>query len=395
MELLPPTLADSAALLLAGDILSVHQAGPSRMALRLRLMQPDVSWSALLDLASQHGLLVPLVHALKRDALLLPVRAAATPAERESHVTTRLEAAYNDHLARRADLTDQLQAIIAALGKAGIAPLLLKGARHLVAPLSPWSTARVMRDLDICVAPDRLDEAVAALHALGYRPIEEGTAFDHHAPAMARPGRHGAVELHVDALALGGRRVLTTAEAWERSETIGSDAGPFRVLRPAWHLLHGLLHHQVAERGHRRQILALKGLFEFASLGATLSPAEWQEIADHMAARGETVALGSWLAQAGLLFGLALPAGLTIDPEARRHAEETLARAGDPYWKRRIGFIADQLRFAFARETLAHRYGIAERDVSLVTALNQAAAILSRYGTGIVGRLAGRQDRSS
>ena len=395
MELLPPTIADSDSLRLACEILALDRAPAGRMALRLRLMQPDVSWPALIDLANQQGVLVPLIHALKQDGLLLPVRASASPAERENHVTTRLDQAYRDHLTRRADLTDQIEAIIRAFAPLGIEPLLLKGARHLVAPLSPWCAARSMRDLDICVAPDRLDEAVSTLRTLGYEAIEEGTAFDHHAPAMALTGRHGAVELHVDALALGGRKVLTTAEAWQHSEQIVATFGTFRVLRPQWHLLHGLLHHEIAERGHRRHILALKGLFEFASLGVSLPAAHWQELADHMAARGQAAAFGSWVAQAGMLFGLPLPDGLAITPDARRHAEATLARASDPYWRRRIGFIADQLRFAFARETLAHRYRMDERDVTVATALSQAGSILGRYGLGIVSRIAGRQDRSS
>lgn len=395
MELLPPSIDDPDMLGLLGEILSVGAPPSSRLSLRLRMMAPDFSWSALFALASQQGILIPMIYALRRDGLLLPVRTAASAAERDSHVTAQLEEAYREHRARQADLTEQMRAIVAALNDAGIEPLLLKGCRHLLAPMTPWCEARSMRDLDLCVPPERLGEAVEVLETLGYRSLEDGNPFDHHAPAMALPGRHGAVEIHADALALGGRKVLATAEIWRLCEKVSAPGGTFHVLPPPWHLLHGLLHHQVAERGHRRRLLALKGLFEFASLGASMAPQGWREISAHMSAREQAVVLGSWLRQAETLFGLVPPEAGFVDQAARDHAHETLTRARQPYGRRRIGFIIDQIRFAFSRETLAHRYGIGPGDVSAGTALRQIASLLARYGFGIVTRVAGRRDRAS
>jgi hypothetical protein len=395
MELLPPSIDDPDLFALLGDILAVAPAGGSRMTLRLRLMAAGFSWSALVDLAQQQGVLVPMVQALRRDALLLPVPRAASAAERASHVTTRLDSAWQQHLARRDDLRDQLAAMAGALAARGIAVMPLKGARHLAAPIAPSCEARVMRDLDLCVPGDRLAEAVTALQDLGYRPIEDGTAFDHHAPAMALPGRHGAVELHQDALALGGRKVLSTEAIWRLGEPVAFAGATVHVLPPHWHMLHGLLNHQVAQRGHRRMILAVKGLFEFASLAVTLTLPQWQEIAQHMAAKGEAETLGSWLCQAHSLFGLTLPAGVPITPDAKGHAERTIALASGPYGRRRVAFVIDQLRYAFARETLAQRYGLAEDRVGLGIALRQSASLIGRYGFGIVARLGGRRDQAS
>ena len=53
------------------------------------------------------------------------------------------------------------------------------------------------------------------------------------------------------------------------------------------------------------------------------------------------------------------------------------------------------MRYAFARETLAHRYGLAENDVGIGTAVRQSAALIGRYGLGIVARIAGRRDQAS
>lgn len=395
MELMPPSIDDTDLLALIGDILSVAPSGPSRMAVRLRLMSPTSSWARLVAMAQQQGVLIPLVHALRRDGLLLPVPRSVSAADREAHVTSRLEAAWLDHLARGVDLTDQLAGMVRALADAGIPTMPLKGARHLAAPITAWCEARVMRDLDLCVPADHLAEAVKVLLGLGYRPIEEGTAFDHHAPAMALPGRHGTVEVHRDALALGGRKVLPTATVWDLCETVPFAGAAIHVLPPHWHMLHGLLHHQVAERGHRRRILALKGLFEFASLASSLSVAQWEEIASHMADKGQGVVLGSWLRQAEILFALPLPAGVPVDATARAHAEDTLAFASAPYGRRRREFILDQMRYAFSRETLAHRYGLAEGDVGIGTAIRQSVTLIGRYGLGIATRLAGRRDQAS
>ena len=212
---------------------------------------------------------------------------------------------------------------------------------------------------------------------------------------MALPGRHGAVEVHRDALALGGRKVLSTAMVWDLSEQAPFAGVHVHVLPAPWHLVHGLLHHQVAERGHRRRILAVKGLFEFASLAPALSASEWEEIASHMGSRGQDVVLGSWLRQAEILFGLTLPAGVPVDAAARAHAEDTLAFASAPYGRRRRDFIIDQLRYAFSRETLAHRYDLPESDVGIGTAARQMVRLVNRYGFGIVSRLAGRRDQAS
>lgn len=114
-----------------------------------------------------------------------------------------------------------------------------------------------------------------------------------------------------------------------------------------------------------------------------------------MADKGQGVVLGSWLRQAEILFALPLPTSVPVDATARAHAEDTLAFASAPYGRRRREFILDQMRYAFSRETLAHRYGLAEGDVGIGTAIRQSVTLIGRYGLGIATRLAGRRDQAS
>jgi hypothetical protein len=105
--------------------------------------------------------------------------------------------------------------------------------------------------------------------------------------------------------------------------------------------------------------------------------------------------LGSWIVQAGRLFGLAPPAGVAISARARAHAEATLRRARAPYWLRRALFVGDKLRFAFAPETLVVRYRL-DPDSSASTAISAHVGFLLRLHRGnLLKRITGRRGRMS
>jgi hypothetical protein len=389
LELLPPTVSDRALLDLMGEILAVDPRPESTGALRMRFFQPGFSWQGLVDLASAHQLLAPLIWALRRRSLLLPARRSPP----ESDVTQRLEAAYQDHLARQEGLRDELTTILEAFNRAGIEPLLIKGARHLLIDDGGWSEARGMRDLDLVVSRDEADAAVAALAAVGFQSAPGTEVPGLHVPLMQMDGRPGAVEIHTEALAVDGRRLLAgdAVRALRERHVLGGRR--FFALPVDWHTLHGLLHHQVAEHGHARHMLVIKGLWEFAMGGRALTAAQWATIAGHMKERGALDALSSWIVQASTLFGLAEPPGVTISEAARAHAAATFRRAGAPYAIRRSLFVADQLRFAFSREVLGLRYG-GERSL-IGAAGSHVAFLLRKYRGDTLGRLFGRKDRMS
>ena len=394
LERLPPS-ASRPALELLGKILELNPTAASTAALRLGFFNNGFSWPALVAFANAHELLPPLVLALRQRSLLFPVPQAADADTRDKHITSRLTSAYNEHLARQDDLRDQLVAIVAALNRRKITPLLIKGACHLTAT-EGWSLARGMRDLDLVVRPEQADDAKDVLIALGYWSDDTSElSGQHHLAQMQRRDRHGAVEIHTAALAFNAAHVLTDDEIWQLSSSRNFQDASFCALPAAWHLLHGVLHHQVSDRGHARYLLALKGLWEFCMAANELSNDEWRLIASHMEARGRLDVLSSWIVQANRLFGLAVPDVVQISDAARDHADTTLRRAAWPYPARRALFIADQLRFAFDRETLALRYDSDPGQSTLGIAGKHLVYLARKYRGDALRRVVGSSKRVS
>ncbi len=357
MDRLPPTIADEDLLALLGGVLASSPTPEATAKLRLRSFQPGFSWQALVDLAVAHDVLPPLIFALKQRSLLPPVPATLRGEAWTSHVTCRLDAAYAQHVERQADITAQLIAALAALNAEGIVPVLLKGAVHLTMPQAEWHGARAMRDLDILVRADDARRANATLSSLGYRADLDPPPLDRHLPELHLPNHAGAIEIHTEALSFPARHGFSTEEAFSRAELRSFAGADFQVLPPEWHLLHGVLHHQLADRGHARRMLAIKGLWEFARVGAEIPPTGWEAVIIHAKQRRIFDMLSSWTVQANRLFGFA-PSDAALRHDAgRKHADATFRRARAAYGLRQALFLADKLGFAFAPKTLALRYG--------------------------------------
>jgi hypothetical protein len=394
LDVLPPRISDLDLLALLTEILAVRQNSDNAVKLRLRLVDAKFSWQALADLAIDQGVLLPLIWALRHRCLLLPVPARQALGDNHGdHPTTAFEAVYRQYIARRNEQAQQLVEILGALNRASVVPLLLKGARYLIASAWPWCEARDMRDLDLLVRKDDASRAVKALADAGYVSSLEFVPIDQHLPEMWLAGRPSAVEIHTEALSFSGRKLLTTEEVWKRSIPCSTAEGAFYVLPDEWQLLHGLLNHQISDHCHARRLLAVKALWEFAMLGEPLKDRAWHSIADHLAARGHADILGSVLVQAERLFGFPRPGGLEISSTARAHAEATFRHAGRPNWLRRGRFLADQVRHGFARETMAVRYGIAETEVTTHTVARHLRFLLRHYRGQMWRRLTGGGDR--
>ncbi len=390
MELLPPTIRSPALLALLGDLLK-DAADPAGVpALRLRLMSPDFSWQALIDLAAQQDLLPPLIHALAKHALLPPVPAKH---RHDCHVTLRLQEYYRDHLTRRELLKTQLETVLRELNGTGIVPLIMKGARYLVAPMAVWCEARTFRDIDLLVRPEEAPRAFAQLLAAGYRAGQPYMADYHHLPDLQHPSEPASVEIHTAALAAGGESAMSTELAWRNASKNGG--GSFYVLPVEWQALHCLLHHQLSDRGYTRRILALKPLWEWTMLTADWSRPQWQTMVSHLRETDTLDLLGSWLVQAHRLFGAPIPDFIAISSQASDNACATLDLALAPHWQRRLGFVVDQLRYSFAKDMLAARYGKAPAHISIADGARYLAHLLRTHRGRVLRRLVGYRDRPS
>ncbi len=147
-------------------------------------------WSGFADALERHGL-APLM----RDAL---ARIDLAPPEPARRAMIALVARHR----RAASIRGRaLAQILEALGAEGVDVLVLKGGA-LAYTAYPAPELRPMRDLDLWVRPDRIDDAAACLRRLGFAPrASESAVFDersHQLPSMKRvdEGLSISVELH-------------------------------------------------------------------------------------------------------------------------------------------------------------------------------------------------------
>lgn len=391
MNSLPPTILDRRTLDLLGRCLAVETGPEADQALRLALFSQDFSWNNLVAFASEHEVLVPLIHALRERRLLLPVPRQSNATAVVEHPTAVLDEVYRQHLMRQDDLRSQLHEITTALNQADIMPLVLKGARYLLPDAPAWAEARTMRDIDLLIHPEEAMCAQEVLSGLGYESLPELSMSDHHLPPMLRKGCFGSIELHTKALAQDARDVLSTDHVWDLSVEGRLGDARLRTMPHAWQALIGILHHQVSSRGYKRRLLALKGLWEFAREARDVCQSDWQTVACHVEAQGARAVLAEWLVLAESLFGLTVPGAVTVSEADRRHAAATARWASRHKVIRGALFSADVLRFAFSRKRLAMRYGREPRGFMIGTRLKHLFFLINRHSRLQLGRFMSRQ----
>jgi hypothetical protein len=159
-------------------------------------------WPAVIAAADRHRLLPALAAALADLGLL-----QAPPSE----VAELLAAVRAANTERNQRLAAGLAEAVAALNRAGIEPVLLKGAIRLVDGLYPDPGWRMMNDLDLLAPPGRAAETFAVLQGLGYRTGKADAALPaghHHLPLLRQTRTGVAIEVH-DRLIPSYRRSVT------------------------------------------------------------------------------------------------------------------------------------------------------------------------------------------
>lgn len=202
----------------------------------------DQQWGRTLQIADWHRLSPSLFCHLRPRG--------DAPAE----VHSALERVYLANAARALFIASTRRRVIDALLAEGIPAMLLKGAA-LVDTVYPDPAQREMLDLDVLVAPDRLDAASAALAPLGYSPhltngrtdwaAEQTTAVrvrvdPHHGPALVGREQLLAVELHRHIAIAGEGTRFEIDDLWRRARP--SASGGHLLPSPEDLLLHVCLH---------------------------------------------------------------------------------------------------------------------------------------------------------
>ena len=196
------------------------------------------SWDLLIRQARKAGLLARLGLEFERAGLL-----PAVPARVRAHLDADLNLA--DQQIR--DVHREVRAIRAALSKAEIPFVLLKGAAYVLAGL-PAARGRIFNDIDIMVSRDDLIAAEKALLRAGWlggnlEPYDEQyyRLWMHQIPPMTHVTRGTTVDVHHSIVAPTRRLSLDSAKLF--ASAVESPTDPLiRFLAPADMVLHSAAH---------------------------------------------------------------------------------------------------------------------------------------------------------
>lgn len=203
----------------------------------MRALAATVDWTAFRAIARRDGTTAAVHRRLRAAGVGMP-QDVATAFEREASVLDF----------HRLRLERALQSALDVLTRAGLRPVLLKGAA--VARVAyARAVDRPMTDADLLLAPADADAAVRLLRAAGWRDAPgdpdggaDSYAAHHHLPPLVAPDGSGALlEVHRDVLPAGhpfawdGAAVLARASAW-------TDDGGVLLPDPVDLLLHACVH---------------------------------------------------------------------------------------------------------------------------------------------------------
>ncbi|SMF79514.1 Uncharacterised nucleotidyltransferase [Tistlia consotensis] len=335
-----------------------------------------VDWLGVSALANDHYL-GPALHA----ALAQAGRLGELPDDLRAY----LALLHDCNGARNRRLRGQAETLVRAFDEAGVTPLLLKGGVALFAGDYPDAAARMIRDLDVMVPARRLNDALAALQALGYRAVSRYPQGHHAYGDFAQPGQPAAVDLHIEPI--DAAYLLPASALWRDAGALGLPEGACLVPSPTHRLLHNLLHAQIHHRGnYYRGVIELRQLYDFTVLARRHGPAiDWDFIDRHLTEHQLDTPLQSYVLAAGRLFDLPWPLPSAPGRAARREAGRCLLQLRLPLLAM-LGLPLANLWGAFARYRMEGLY--AERGTLLDRRLHHAAQFLGKSTLrGVVDRL--------
>jgi hypothetical protein len=276
---------------------------------------PEESWHELLQIAQQHQA-VPLLYAAARKEGDHPPAAALDELRRRARATE----------VRAGRAWEELEALFGALNRAGIEPVVLKGA-YLARFVYPTPGLRPFGDLDLLVRPEDRERAAEALMALGYRDYTPKgrdrvyLARHHHHWGFVRQGAL-LVELHWALTPPSSTVQFDTAALFGRSRHLEVGERQARGLAPSDHFLYTAVH--VAKHHFR---VPLRSYLDLALILREAGPLDWPGLRTEAEARGAGVDLAAVLATAEALRFLALPpAAAGLDASAAGVAPAALAQ---------------------------------------------------------------------
>jgi hypothetical protein len=266
-------------------------------------------WRRLTWLSGCYLITPSLAHQLARCGLmeLIPEDVAAQLREVADNVTLRNQ-----------QFQSQLAELVAAFDAASLPYAVLKGGAYLVAPVYPTAFMRVMGDLDLLVARERLEETCGILSVLGYDQVEDESlerrkpTLHRHLSPFLHDGHIAAVELHREALPTHLAACAPAAELLRTRQCHRADGQDCYTLSPTFRLLNLVMHSEIIDCGYANGAIPLRGLEEYAyTVKAEGGAIDWLLLRNCFSQVGRLHVLMSFLWLANRLLGVPMPETLS------------------------------------------------------------------------------------
>jgi hypothetical protein len=281
---------------------------------------PESEWPKLISLASAN---LALSHLATTVAEVL--RGGASPLPHD--VADYFSAVLHLGETRAKAVREQLGDIVLALNRAGVTPLLLKGAAYELLGLYARAGTRLFTDLDLLVPLDQISRAASALTELGYRADSGANValgeHHHHLPGMTKEGALAAIELHREPLRWQAQGLLPGDQLLADARRVPV-AGRGEVLIPSpTHLVfHNILHSQVSSYRHWKGDFMLKDAIDLVALERRFAGSiDWPRIVAKLNRSGLDGVAGFYVPISFEIFGMSPP------PSIRSSRRARLARA--------------------------------------------------------------------
>jgi hypothetical protein len=268
-------MSRSLALAAVDRCLSVSGSSDDLVLTQRVICDPRLDWLAVVWWANKHLVAPALWTSLSRPSLreFVPL-----------DVQNYLAFLYGRNAARNARIHQQCLDIGSTLARAGLRAALLKGAAWLFDGNSLATSDRMMRDIDLAVAPEEFEPAVQSLAASGYREAS-GIYIEvnhiHYAP-MVREDCEASVEIHRD--------LANRIEFLSSREMIASarEVAPGLLLPEYRHrIVHNVIHAQIMNGDFAGGVLDLRDALDLARLIAgSGSEFDWTMLALEASGRG-------------------------------------------------------------------------------------------------------------
>lgn len=208
---------------------------------------------------------------------------------------------------RNSQLLREVESHAELLNRAGIEPVVLKGAAYLETGVYADPARRLVRDIDLLVDPAQSERAFELIQSTGYEPFVPNPSglFLHHHPALTKV--HAVpVEIH-HRLGFGAcNTLLSSAEMIGESRAVRLGAATVRVPSPEHLVCHLIAHSQMHHGSPSRIWPSLRDMHDLTLLAKRFR-LDWGTIRERFRRHGQSSILDLHLLQVEKILRMPLP----------------------------------------------------------------------------------------